>query len=86
MGKNTYFFGQPVYGKLIKSLDRDKLDLLYNKCNNVNPLVLSQYTPPNTFMKLIHIAVRNSNYNTFVIFFSISFLLPIFFVTLSRIS
>lgn len=25
MGKSTYFFGQPVYGQLIKSLDRDKI-------------------------------------------------------------
>ena len=25
MGKNTHFFGQPVYGQLIKSLDRDKI-------------------------------------------------------------
>ena len=25
MGKSTHFFGQPVYGQLIKSLDRDKI-------------------------------------------------------------
>lgn len=25
MGKSTHFFGQPVYGQLIKSLDRDKV-------------------------------------------------------------
>ena len=25
MGKSTYFFGQPVYGQLIKSLDHDKI-------------------------------------------------------------
>jgi len=25
MGKNSIFFGQPIYGKLIKSLDRDKI-------------------------------------------------------------
>ena len=25
MGKSTHFFGQPVYGQLIKSLARDKI-------------------------------------------------------------
>ena len=25
MGKSTHFFGQPVYGQLIKSLDREKI-------------------------------------------------------------
>ena len=25
MGKSTHFFGQPVYGQLIKSLDHDKI-------------------------------------------------------------
>ena len=25
MGKNSIFFGQPIYGQLIKSLDRDKI-------------------------------------------------------------
>ena len=25
MGKSTRFFGQPMYGQLIKSLDRDKI-------------------------------------------------------------
>lgn len=25
MGKNTHFFGQPIYGQLIKSLNRDKI-------------------------------------------------------------
>lgn len=25
MGKSTHFFGQQVYGQLIKSLDRDKI-------------------------------------------------------------
>lgn len=25
MGNGTHFFGQPVYGQLIKSLDRDKI-------------------------------------------------------------
>ena len=25
MGKDTNFFGQPVYGQLIKSLNRDKI-------------------------------------------------------------
>lgn len=25
MGKSAHFFGQPVYGQLIKSLDRDKI-------------------------------------------------------------
>ena len=25
MGKSTHFFGQPVYGQLIKSLERDKI-------------------------------------------------------------
>jgi len=25
MGKSTHFFGQPVYGQLIKSLDRDRI-------------------------------------------------------------
>ncbi len=25
MSKNSHFFGQPVYGQLIKSLDRDKI-------------------------------------------------------------
>ncbi len=28
MGKSTHFFGQPVYGQLIKSLDREKIILL----------------------------------------------------------
>lgn len=25
MGKSTHFFGQPIYGQLIKSLNRDKI-------------------------------------------------------------
>ncbi len=25
MGRNSIFFGQPIYGQLIKSLDRDKI-------------------------------------------------------------
>ena len=25
MGKSTHFFGQPVYGQLIKSLDHDRI-------------------------------------------------------------
>ena len=25
MGKNSNFFGQPIYGQLIKSLDREKI-------------------------------------------------------------
>ena len=31
MGKSTHFFGQPVYGQLIKSLDRDKIVELSRK-------------------------------------------------------
>ena len=30
MGKSTHFFGQPVYGQLIKSLDREKIILPNN--------------------------------------------------------
>lgn len=32
MGKSTIFFGQPVYGQLIKSLDREKI--LKMSCEN----------------------------------------------------
>ena len=31
MGKSTHFFGQPVYGQLIKSLDREKIIELSRK-------------------------------------------------------
>ena len=37
MGKSTHFFGQPVYGQLIKSLDREKIILLSAKHNNPDP-------------------------------------------------
>jgi hypothetical protein len=33
MGKGTHFFGQPVYGQLIKSLDRDKIIEMSRKNN-----------------------------------------------------
>ena len=33
MGKGTHFFGQPVYGQLIKSLDRDKIIKMSRKNN-----------------------------------------------------
>lgn len=33
MGKSTHFFGQPVYGQLIKSLDRDKIIEMSRKNN-----------------------------------------------------
>ena len=31
MGKSTHFFGQPVYGQLIKSLDREKIVAMSRK-------------------------------------------------------
>ena len=31
MGKSTHFFGQPVYGQLIKSIDREKIIELSRK-------------------------------------------------------
>ncbi|MCR4768984.1 MAG: IS4 family transposase [Bacteroidaceae bacterium] len=34
MGKSTHFFGQPVYGQLIKSLDRDKIIEMSRKNNS----------------------------------------------------
>ena len=37
MSKSTHFFGQPVYGQLIKTLDHDKIVLLSAKHSNPHP-------------------------------------------------
>ncbi|MDD7530979.1 MAG: hypothetical protein PUK16_08575 [Prevotellaceae bacterium] len=34
MSKSTHFFGQPVYGQLIKSLDHDKIVEMSRKVND----------------------------------------------------
>ena len=34
MGKSIHFFGQPVYGQLIKSLDHDKIVEMSRKVND----------------------------------------------------
>ena len=63
MGKSTHFFGQPVYGQLIKSLDREKIILLSGKRSQDHDIVvLSIYSATLWQMKPVRLYQAKRSY------------------------